>query len=212
LRKIGFILVYLILYTQCSVIRNGRSLKLEAADTFSSEERLQNIKKQNITAKSFIISKAEIKVTTAKGDERLMSSIKFEYPDKYLISLKNETGIEGARIFVSSDTIIVNDRINRKLFYGSPDYIRKKYDVTFSVMPVILGDLLTNSLSDESGEICVGGKVRYDWKTDEANIEYVADCRFNKVILSVFKNSFNERKIEINYSNFLKSNDIFYPG
>ena len=58
-------------------------------------------------------------------------------PDKFLISIKSHTGIEVARIFLTGDSIMINDRINKKLYYGSTSYLKNKYGLTTAVFPVI---------------------------------------------------------------------------
>ena len=40
-----------------------------------------------------------------------MATIKYELPDKYLISIRSKAGIEAARIFITKDTVLINDRI-----------------------------------------------------------------------------------------------------
>ena len=69
--------------------------------------------------------------------------LKFEYPDKYLISIKSRTGIEGARIYISEDTILFNDRINKKMYYGSSLYLKRKYGLTTNFLPLIFGDIVS---------------------------------------------------------------------
>ena len=61
---------------------------------------------QNITNTDFYIQKAEIEFTNKDNRQKFLCSIKYQRPDKYLISIKSRTGIEGARIYVSEDSII----------------------------------------------------------------------------------------------------------
>jgi hypothetical protein len=111
----------------CSVTRNVIVEKHDNTYRFSSDNITESVSQQNITNSGFFIEKAEIEINNDKGKEKFIANIKFELPDKYLISLKSRSGIEGARIYLSKDTILVNDRINQIEYYGTSFYIRKKY-------------------------------------------------------------------------------------
>ena len=93
-----------------------------------SSNVFESTKNQNITNNGFFIQKAEIEIVTGEGKEKYLASIKFEKPDKYLISVKSRTGIEGARIYISNDSILVNDRINKKLYSGNTFYLKRSSD------------------------------------------------------------------------------------
>lgn len=212
MRKINFILFLVILSTGCSVIRIGGNRNYELSNEIIAERLLENIKKQNITTNNFFIQKAEIEISSQEGTEKVLGSIKFKRPDKYLISIKSRAGIEGARIFISDDTILINDRINKKQYYGSPQYLKRKYGITASVLPVILGDYITDNFSDNSQAKCSDGKLDIDCIVGGIKIKYVIDCKKGKTILAIPENSLNNGGIEIQYSDFLKSGDIIIAG
>jgi Domain of unknown function (DUF4292) len=211
LRKINFILFLLILSTGCSVIRNGRNRNYGLSDAIVSEKLFESIRKQNITSNSFFIQKAEFLISSKEGAEKLLGSIKFESPDKYLISIKSRTGIEAARIFISDDTILINDRINRKQYYGSTQYLKSKYGITTSVLPIIFGDYITDNLSDNKA-ICSDGKLDIIGTVGGIKIKYVIDCKKGKIILAIPENRSNEEGIEIQYSDFFKNENVLSPG
>ena len=111
---------------------------------------MERIENQNLTKRNFFIQKAEIEILSEEENQKLIASIKFIYPDQYLISLKSKTGIEAARIFITDDTVLINDRINRKLYFGKPAQLKNKYGISPAVLPVVLGDFIKgNSKLDE---------------------------------------------------------------
>ena len=117
MRKNALILLLIYCITGCSVV------KRETNTDFLSEENQTNsyeqIRALNITNKDFNIIKAEIDISTDNEKQKLLGSIKYKTPETYLISIRNKSGIEAARILITSDTIMINDRINKKLYYGN---------------------------------------------------------------------------------------------
>ena len=168
----------------------------------------EKIIKLNITNNNFFISKAELEVSGIEGYEKLVCNIKYVYPDTYLISIRNRTGIEAARIFFRNDTVFVNDRINRKLYYGSNDQIMKKYGFNQSVLPLILGDYLTDEKESSGPEICTNGIILKKDKINGLLIDYIVDCGISKVIST----SVNEgNPLNIRFLGFMSINDILIP-
>ena len=212
MQKISLILFLFILFMGCSVTRNGSSKNYGWSNEILSEKIIESIKKQNITSNSFYIQKAEIDISTQNGREKVIGSIKFESPDKYLISIKSRSGIEGTRIFISNDTILVNDRINRKQYFGSPEYLQRKFGVTLSILPVILGDYIMDNLVDNNQTKCLDGKLYIDCISGGIKIKYVIDCKKGKTILAISENRLNYGGIEIQYNDFLKVGEILTPG
>jgi len=196
-----------ILLSGCSVFKKaGISGNLEInRNNINLPEELKN---QNITNANFFISKAELEVSGIDGIEKLICSIKYVYPGTYLISIRNRTGIEAARIFLSSDTVLVNDRINRKLYYGSNKQMVEKYGFNQSVIPLILGDYLTDDLVRTESENCINGVFKKQDKYKGIFIDYTIDCRILKVISATTGtgNSFN-----LEFSRFMRIDNILIP-
>ena len=83
----------------CSVAR--KTVNTTIVTTTESKSILDITERQNISSAGFFIQKAEVEYNNQYGSQKFLASIKFEYPDKYLISLKSRTGIEGVRIFIN---------------------------------------------------------------------------------------------------------------
>ena len=209
--KISFILFLLILSTGCSVIRSGKNRNYGISKEIISDKLFENIKKQNITLNNFFIQKSEIEISSQEGTQKVLGSVKFETPDKYLISIKSITGIEIARIFIYEDTIRINDRINRKKYYGSTQYLKSKYGITTSLLPVLFGDYITDNLYDNKA-ICSEDRLNNISIIDGIKIKYIIDCQKGKIISAIPEKGVNEEKIEIQYSDFFKKGNSFFPG
>jgi len=172
----------------------------------------KTLEKENLTRNNFFIRKAEINIVSQEGKKNGLASIKFEKPDKFLISVKTKAGIEAVRVLITDDTILINDRLNRKLFYGSGGYLRKKYGVSAAVLPVILGDYLNEDLKDSIKSDCQDLKRIIKGSIKNLRINYIIDCKYGKSILTVPVNDLSESGLKIRFGNFLKRGETVYPG
>ena len=211
MRKIGFILIITIFICSCSVTRNIGKEKTINSNKLYSNNVLESVKNQNITDSSFFIQKAEIEVINDSGKERFIGNIRYEFPDKYLISLKSKSGIEGARIFISNDTILVNDRINKKLYSGTPFYLKKRYGLSQNCLPIIFGDIVTDKSYADAQEKCSGDRVIINCMINGIILNYNIDCRKRKVILVDQINNSSQQGLKIKYDSFFNIGNILIP-
>jgi hypothetical protein len=211
LQKISYILLIIILSAGCSVNRIGRTKSYDMLTDNQSTGIYDGLLNQNITKENFYIQKAEIEVISQEGSEKLLGTVKFKSPDNYSISIKSRTGIEAVRIFISSDTILINDRINKKLFCGSPDYLKSKYGITASVLPILFGDYVDSSLQEDVNIQCAGGIFERICNIEGIKISYIIDCGKRKSVIAKGKSSTGAQGIEIQYSEFKKVGTKLIP-
>lgn len=210
MRKVIIILFLIIFSLGCSVTKITGNRNSDISSKLS-DNIFESIKEQNITNSSFFIQKAEIQVISKSTTEKLIGSIRFKDPDKYLISLKSRTGIEIARIYISDDTILISDRINRKLYFGSSLYLLKKYSFKTTFLPLIFGDLVINKYPETNIEKQTGDKFNFDCLVNGILIKYNIDNEKKKTIFTCLENSLNKNGINISYENFKKSGNILIP-
>ncbi len=172
------ILVFITI-TGCSVTR--KNLRTEFLDENGTKGIFEQIKALNITNSDFNIMKAEISIKNNMESRKMMGSMKYKKPGTYLISIRSQAGIEAARIFITEDTILINDRINKKLYYGSPDYLFEKYGITTSVLPIIMGDYIANITGDEQNK-CENNYLNIKEIISSKEIIFNIDCKKKKVV------------------------------
>jgi hypothetical protein len=212
LRKIIYILFILILSGSCSVSRKLERKTNRSSKAEDNENVYHSIINQNITARSFYVERAEFKIKSDDVEKSGVGTIKFLLPDRFLISIKSKTGIEAARIYISGDSIKINDRIDKKVFYGSASYLNTKYGVTTSILPIILGDYLNDMSVDSSKLNCSEGKLKIEGIKKNVRIRYLIDCEKGKSILTIPDKDNSENGIQIRYSDFFNVNNINTPG
>jgi hypothetical protein len=185
---------------------NGCSVTRKIADTEIHNQEVQlkfmeQVKALNITNSDFNISKAEIEIANDVEKQKMICNMKYKKPGIYLISLRNQTGIEAARIFIKEDTILINDRINKKLYYGKPSYLFDKYGIATAVLPILLGDFISDINDNEEPE-CVNGKTIFNKKEGIRELNYTIDCRKKKVTEIRALNIETEKEIIIEFDKF----------
>jgi hypothetical protein len=212
LRKIGFILLVMALFTGCSVSRKANRHSGEIETGMSSNIMLENVVNQNITTSSFYIEKAEFKIKSNKFEQSGIASIKYIKPDEYLISLKSNTGIEAARIYLSKDSILINDRMNKKFYYGTNSFLIRKYGISTSFLPVILGDFISDRIPATNEINCYEGKLSRDGLIKTIKVEYVIDCDLKKIVIASPVVRINDLDLKIKYGKFIKTRGPITPS
>jgi hypothetical protein len=204
------ILVIAVFIAGCSVLRK------EKADVIKPKEEYLNINDKilalNITNRDFNIPKAEIEVFSNGERKRLFAFMKYRKPGNYLISVKSRTGIEAARIFVTKDSLLINDRVNRKLYCGSREFLLSKYGISANALPLLTGDFIYNYEKDTVLIKCINGKSEINGQLQTKKIGYSVDCDKAKVKSARISNEDNSEGIELDFGEFRVSDKNIYPG
>lgn len=209
--KVIFILTAVIITTGCSVFQRAERSELKGTVVANWEVIEELVVKQNITANNFFINKARIEIITRDVKESFLATIKFIYPDTFLVSLRSKTGIEAARIYFTGDTILINDRINRKLFYGRPGNAGRKYGISPEILPVLLGDFIDENVNQSDNE-CINGEIVINTAIAGNKIRYLIDCNNAKVITVSRESSNNNIPAIIKFGKFIREGGIFFPS
>lgn len=206
-------MISLIIFTLlgCSGIkRAGRSAAdISGGGDFTSDEIL---KSRNLTNNNFFIQKAEVEISTEEISGKFIASIKFVVPDQFLISIRSRTGIEVARMFLSDDTVLINDRINRKLYHGDPEFVNIKYGIPVDIMPILLGDYVSGNEQDSKPEKCSGGLTKLGSTVKGLKVNYTVDCRKAKIVKAEQEGSMSNIISEIEYDDFERIGNIIMPA
>jgi hypothetical protein len=195
----------------CSVTKNLKKNKEGNSNLIFSGNVLEDVEEQNISKNSFFIQKAEIELITGNDKEKFLASIKFEKPDKYLVSLRSKTGIEGARIYISGDSILVNDRINKRMYFGTSFYLKKKFGLTQTFLPLIFGDIIMNSECEKGQGKCVDDRMNVSCIQKGVKLSYEIDCRKRKSISVTQMNNFAMEGFKITYEGYYRLGNKFIP-
>lgn len=208
--KIIYILVIIAIVPGCYVKRAGEAIT--PVTKMKPGIEIGEVKKQNLTNSDFNIAKAEIEISNNGESQKLLGSLKFKKSGSYLVSFKTRTGIEAARIFITKDTILINDRLKKRLFYGSADYLKEKYGISGEAIPLIFGDFIESAGKEEQVINCLDKKNELSGVIISNRITYTIDCHVGKIIKASIDDEQNSGKILFLYNKFKKATDINYPG
>lgn len=188
--------------TGCSVskFRDQNSTVINDIDLKSIE--VNDIKRQNLTSVAFFIQKAEIEIISREEKQKFLGTIKYNIPDSFLISLRSATGIEAARILITSDTILINDRVSKTLFFGAQVDGRKKYGFSNILLPVLFGDVIINQKKEPMISECENGISDLESFVDGCKVNYSIDCKKNKSISLAITRDIDNKPVYIKYDDF----------
>ncbi len=202
--KVILISTFLILITACSVLKRNKPELYNGNAEGTGNEIVTTLSTRNLSINNFYIQRADVEIKRDGEKNKFVTSWKYQLPGKSLISIRTRTGIEIARIFITRDTILVNDRINRILYFGRPDYLRKDYGLIPEFLPVILGDYIKGAGRFEENIGCNEGKAIINTAVKGIKTEYIVSCRNGKLIETDLYNEINKKQIQMRYFDFVK--------
>ena len=165
----------------------------------------------NLSENNFFIRKADITLVNNKTTAGFVASIRFKKPDSLMIGIKSKLGIEAARAFLTRDTILINDKVNKKLLVGNVRILETKYGIDPSLIFVLLGDFIINKKDETRKVDCQNGSYQDNFVIKERKVDYIIDCKKKKVISAYFEGSLTTGNITIKYSRFTNMDGLPVP-
>ena len=212
MRKLIIILGISIIFAGCSITKRGIDNSVVISDVADKSDIVSITENQNLTNNSFFIQKADVKVVRDGESESFIASIKYNIHGSYLISLRGKSGIEAARICITKDTILVNDRINRQLLFGKPGYVERKLGLPIDLLPIVFGDLISDRKETDIVAPCVDGNLHLEHNIRGVNIKYIVDCKKKKIISAVRAGNLNSELARLKFDKFISYGNGFFPS
>ena len=204
------IFIVVMIVAGCSVKRTAL-LSTRDSDLESSVMlAVSDIAELNFTAQPFFIPRADINIVNNNESQRVMAIVRFAQPDSFLISVRAFLGFELARILITSDTLLVNDRINRTLYFASNQNLKTRFGFDLMFFPVLLGDLITgkHTLSEIN---CSDKTTVFREFGREYIINYFIDCTTKKCRRVTVENQFMRDYISIEFDDFGAEGKMIFP-
>jgi hypothetical protein len=209
---IGIIILAAILSGGCSVSRKNSKTSSSPESTVIDENSLESVIVNNLSNNDFHIQKADINVIQNNVSVRFTANIKFKKPDTLLITVRSKSGIEAGRALITKDTILINDRINKKLLIGSPAVIGPKYGIEPSLIFVVMGDIIVNDMDFKRSVNCIKGTYKDEFKINGRNVEYIVDCDKRKVTRAYFEGDVRSGNITFKFNDIVRQGNIKFPS
>lgn len=212
MHKVIFILLLAgTLIQGCAVTKKKSELKDAEFSGGAMVRNIGSIVENNLSNYDFFIPKAEINIIQNNVSVRFIASIRFRRPDSILITVKTKSGIEAGRALITSDTILINDRINKKLMIGSPGTIGPKYGIEPALLFVLFGDMIVDKGERTTIMNCSKGIYEENFKRDGKEIRYKIDCDKGKAVGAYFEGDIRSGNITLFFTDIVKDGNIKYP-
>jgi Domain of unknown function (DUF4292) len=197
----SLIILILILNLGCKSSQNLYQNSSGLSEEYS-KNLINTIRENNISVSNFFIEKADFLLNRNNNTIRFLFYVKFKKPDKYIISIRSIGGIEAARIYLSKDTILINDRMRKKLLYGKPENIRNIYQEPYFNINMAFGDLFLGEDSIRTETERINKNLIIKGKSKGKSWLSVINPGINKVLSLEFLNEINKKTALINYSKY----------
>lgn len=172
---------------------------------------IEAIVQNNLTKTDFQIQRAEIRILENNNLVHFTATIKFKKPDSVLISVRSTAGFEVARVFFTRDTLLVIDRINKKLMAGSPEILGKKYGIDPELIFVVFGDIIVDEDDKKKVINCSKEYPGNDLELYGRNVSYLIDCDKKKTMSTILNNDSRTGNVILKFNDFASLGELKYP-
>lgn len=212
MRQVIIFILFTILLAACSVTGKRRAAPVSEDALVRAEDFYNELRQDNLSSSGFYISRADIDLNTPAIDIKLIATVKYLFPDSLFISLRTRTGIEAGRVLLTDDTVLVNDRINRLIYYGEPGDLEKKYQIPASAVFAMFGDFIGQPQTYEKSVRCVDGTHLCVTRIGGYTLKYEIDCYNGKPFKAFISGITQANGIQADFGEFIRSGNKRIPG
>lgn len=212
MQKIILLLSVIFLAVSCSVSKRSGGKKAVTDKPGTTIDYAGVISKNNLSGNNFFIRKADISLTKDNVTSKFTATIRYKKPFTLLVSVRSKIGgIEAARAYLTVDTLLINDRINRRLIAGDPEKLELVYGISSTMIFALLGDFIIDKKDENRALKCTNGLYSDSFALNEKRVDYRIDCNRRKVTEAYFEGGFTTGNISLSYSRFKNMNGITIP-
>ena len=106
----------------------------------------------------------------------------------------------------------MNDRINRNQYCASTEYMKRKYGISFEVLPVIFGDFIGESRIGLNLTDCVNNDLNVESFVKGLKINSLINCKIGKSVSTLIESSQYKEIISVKCTDFYSIEDRVIPG
>lgn len=203
-------MIIVLIVSGCAGIKKANQTAAENQYVIEGTQII-TVKDKNLSENNFFVHRADVIVKLNGQTERFTASLKFKIPDTILVSVKSIAGIEAARIFLTGDTVLINDRINRQVLFGDPGDLKLKYGLEPELLFLFLGDMIIGDEMVSDKLFCKKGFSEVTAVAKGKRIKYIIDCKRNKVLNTSFSVEEGSTTSNLFFSEFVKLDKTLVP-
>jgi Domain of unknown function (DUF4292) len=195
----------------CSVSRRSGSKKISSGRPGVTSDIASSITANNLSGQNFFIRRANISLTKDNITSQFSANIRYKLPYTLLITVKSKIGIEAARAYLTKDTLLINDRFNKRLITGSPEKLQSRYGISSDMIFALLGDFIIENKDEKRILNCNNGFYSGSYTLDDRRVDYKIDCDRKKVTEAYFEGGLTTGNISMVFSRFRSMNGAMVP-
>jgi hypothetical protein len=203
-------IVVLVISNGCAVSKSTE-MEISSLSQINTQKTIQLTEKQNITNSSFFIERGRISTSGDGGRINLLFTMKYSLSGNYLISLKSTTGIEAFRVYLTEDTVLINDRMNQVTLYGNPFEFEKISGLPSALFKLIIGDFFISGENKEIPPDCLDNSMAINDYYKGLIVKSIIDCKLGKTKMVTLTSGTPNELINIFYSKY-KPDRYKIPG
>lgn len=233
--KIRYLIILLIvLTTSCKTLNETVYNRNKALKNIPDVKLLNHVEDNNLDFDDIYLRKVEISASINKKKYNVKSNFWIQKDSIINISVIPLMGIEMFRIQFNTDSVIIIDRTKRKI--TSKDYSFISNIVNVEVNYFVIQSILTNSMfclnGLDNGNDCLKkfknytkdgfyafqsikerryNKLEKKLKDDIIYQEFLIDSEKFRVNKAVVNSIYENKKLEINYTNFENIDSVLFP-
>ncbi|MFP4024789.1 MAG: DUF4292 domain-containing protein [Thiohalospira sp.] len=210
-----FFLFLLFTFIQCKVTDKTVISEKETSATINEID--SNIFQNKLSSDGIIITGAKITILANNKTQKLRANLKIKPDSAILISLSNPLGIEIVRALLTKDSVQFIDRINRNFLAGKFSVISGMYNIplNFNQLEKSLTDVHSLYFLSQHQTTKKIRSQRGVYTILKKNQEHVVEYTIDNHQFFIKKTYFNfpkySRIVSIDYSNYTKFENGFFP-
>jgi hypothetical protein len=199
----ALIVIILVFFSGCSPARFNKGSN-PVLTSEGAGEMIEKIIGNNLSEENFFIEKGSVSLNIEEKTSRYYFTLKYRKPDIYLISVRNAAGLEGARIFFSGDTIMINERMGKRVIFGKIEDVERRLGFPFFTLKLAFGDLYIDNKIRINETERFSNKITVNQNYQNKDLTYFLDLKVQKAEKVSYYDLEKNERIEIIYSKFDK--------
>jgi hypothetical protein len=171
----------------------------------ASDGIIGRVLRNNLSEDSFYIEKASVKVNVNGESNKYLFNLKYVKPEEFLISIRSNTGIEGARVHITKDSVLINDRIGKRIIIGNLKDIDRISGFPYILFKILFGDLVLIGTKEKPDITILSNSVVIVETYNGKIMKLTLDPVINKVISATVITGTRREELTVDYSRFDKS-------
>lgn len=163
----------------------------------------------NIATGGLFVRRGRVESLVDGERDRFTINLRVSADGIWLVSIRSFAGIEIARIHADREAITILDRLSRRATVIGWDELNRQFGLTYSMLPLIMGDVPENRNLLRKRVECAG---EVPFSVDWADVIMTTDCSAFKMTTMILRDNAYGREVKIRAEGFrISAGGLAYP-